>query len=180
MSKIILSMMVSVDGYTEGPDHDLSWHVWDGEMTTYMIDFFSTVDTFIYGRRSYELMLGYWPSQTDEFARIMNVTPKIVFSNTLEKVKWNSVLAKGRVADEIKALKARSDKDKVLFAGADLASTFISGDLIDEYRLIVNPVVLGKGTPLFKETQRLPLRLVETKTFSCGNILLRYLPQNHT
>lgn len=173
-------MMVSVDGYTEGPGKDISWHVWDGEMTTYMMEFFTTVDTFIYGRKSYELMLEHWPSQTDEFARIMNLTPKIVFSGTLKNVEWNSVLAKRKVADEVKALKAKSAKDKVLFAGADLAATFISGDLIDEYRLIVNPVALGKGTPLFNGTQRLPLKLMETKAFSCGNTLLRYLPQNRT
>ncbi len=173
-------MMVSVDGYTEGRDNDLSWHVWDKEMTSYMMDFFKTVDTFIYGRKSYELMLQYWPSETGEFAQVMNVTPKIIFSDTLKNVGWNSVLAKADVAAEIKELKTKSKKDKVLFAGADLASTFINSDLIDEYRLIVNPVVLGAGTPLFKDSPKIHLRLVETKAFLCGNVLLRYLPENRT
>lgn len=170
-------MMVSLDGYVEGPNRDITWHVWDNEMAEYMMGFFQTVDTFLYGRVSYELMLEYWPSQTGEFADVMNQTPKIVFSRTLDDVEWNSRLVRENVPEEIQRLKQKPGKDLVLFAGADLASTFIQHDLIDEYRLIVNPVVLGEGTPLFQDVQsRLGLRLTQSRSFRCGNVLLCYEP----
>lgn len=174
---VVLSMMVSLDGYTEGPNRDITWHVWDDEMADYMMGLFQTVDTFLYGRVSYELMLQYWPSQTGEFADVMNKTPKIVFSRTLDDVKWNSRLVKENVPEEIRKLKQQPGKDLVLFAGADLASTFIRNGLIDKYRLIVNPVVLGEGTPLFKDVQdQLNLRLTRSQSFRCGNVLLCYEP----
>lgn len=170
-------MMVSVDGYIEGPTNDITWHVWDDEMSEYMMGFFKTVDTFLYGRKSYELMIEYWPSQTGEFADIMNETPKLVFSRSLDSVEWNSELIKKNVADKINQRKEQQGKNMVLFAGADIASTFIKHDLIDEYRLIVNPVVLGSGTPLFKDVKdHLSLNLLQTKSFQCGNTLLCYEP----
>ncbi|MDR8393911.1 dihydrofolate reductase family protein [Aliifodinibius sp. S!AR15-10] len=88
MRKVILSMMTSVDGFIEGPGCDISWHVWDEEMSEYMMDFFQRVDTFLYGRKSYELMIDYWPSETGPFTDVMNITSKVVFSRTLEKVTW--------------------------------------------------------------------------------------------
>lgn len=170
-------MMVSADGYIEAPTTDITWHVWDDEMSEYMMGFFKTVDTFLYGRKSYELMIEYWPSQTGEFADIMNETPKLVFSRSLNSVEWNSELIKKNVADEINQRKDQQGKNMVLFAGADIASTFIKHDLIDEYRLIVNPVVLGSGTPLFKDVKdHLSLNLLQTKSFQCGNTLLCYEP----
>lgn len=178
MRKVVLSMMVSADGYIEGPNDDLTWHVWDDEMSEYMMGFFDTVDTFLYGRKSYELMIEYWPSQTGEFADIMNETPKLVFSRSLNDVEWNSELIKENVADEVRQRKKSHEdgrKNMVLFAGADIASTFIEHDLIDEYRLIINPVVLGNGTPLFKDVKkRLSLNLVQITSFQCGNTLLCY------
>jgi len=175
--KLVLSMMVSVDGYIEGPNDDITWHVWDEEMSEYMLGFFDTVDTFLYGRKSYELMIGYWPSQTGAFADIMNETPKLVFSRTLDEVNWNSRLIKENAADEVRQRKKISGKNMVLFAGADIASTFIEHNLIDEYRLIVNPVVLGNGTPLFKDLKnRLSLNLVQSTSFRCGNTLFCYEP----
>lgn len=167
--------MVSVDGYIEASNDDITWHVWDEEMSDYMMGFFDTVDTFLYGRKSYELMIGYWPFQTGAFADIMNETPKLVFSRTLDEVTWNSQLIKENVVEEIQQHKQQSGKNMVLFAGADLASTFIKHGLIDEYRLIVNPVVLGSGTPLFKEIEnQLNLKLLQAKLFQCGNTLLCY------
>lgn len=177
MRKVILSIMVSVDGYIEAPNDDITWHVWDDEMSEYMMGFFKTVDTFIYGRKSYKLMINYWPDQAGEFADIMNEMPKIVFSRTLDNVTWNSQLVKENAALEIQKQKKLPGKNMVLFAGADIASTFIKHDLIDEYRLIVNPVVLGGGTPLFKDVKDpLSLNLLQTKSFQCGNSLLCYEP----
>ena len=170
--------MMSLDGYIEGPNGDINWHVWNEEMSDYMMAFFKTVDTFIYGRKSYELMLTYWPFETGKFADIMNRTPKIIFSKTLDKVEWNSRLIKQNVIEEIQLEKRKTGKDLVLFAGADIASTFMENGLIDEFRLIVNPVVLGEGTSLFQVRNQMDLELLESRTFGCGNILLRYSSKN--
>lgn len=175
MRKVILSMMVSVDGYTEGKNPEENWHNWDDEMSVYMMNFFKTVDTFIYGRKSYEDMIAYWPQLSDEFATVMNETPKLVFSRTLDSVEWNSRLINEDGVNEIQRLKQKNGKDMVLFAGADLAETFIKNNLIDEYRLIVNPIVLGGRKPLFKNTEvTLDLELKDSTTFNCGNVILIY------
>ena len=169
--------MVSLDGFIEGENNDIDWHVFDDEMGEYMLNFMDTVDTFIYGRRSYELMLEYWPKAEGHFADVMNETPKIVFSKTLDKVIWNSRLVNDNVWEEMNAEKRKPGKDMVLFAGADLLTTFINLDLVDEYRLIVNPVVLGAGTPYFKDLHdQLNLKLTDSKTFTCGNVVLCYEP----
>ena len=101
----------------------------------------------------------------------MNQTKKLVFSRTLEKTSWNSRLIKANVVEEIQSLKKQEGKNMVLFAGADLAETFIKNNLVDEFRLIVNPVLLGKGKPLFKNVNEIyKLRLKDTIRFTCGNI----------
>jgi dihydrofolate reductase len=177
MRKVILSMMVSVDGYIEGQDPEYNWHNWDSEMAAYMMEFFKTVDTFIYGRKSYEAMIAYWPERNDEFANVMNQTKKLVFSRTLKKVIWNSTLINS--AEEIRFLKREEGEDMVLFAGADLAETFIKMNLIDEFRLIVNPILLGSGKSLFQNIDGIyNLKLKETISFNCGNIILIYEPLN--
>ncbi len=170
--------MVSIDGYIEAKDPEYYWHNWDEEMAGYMMGFFQTVDTFIYGRRSYQDMIAYWPQLDDEFAQVMNTTPKLVFSRTLGSVEWNSRLLREEGVEEIKRLKNQNGKNMVLFAGASLAETFIKSDLIDEYRLIVNPVVLGGGKPLFQNLENhFHLKLKETISFRCGNALVIYEPE---
>ncbi|MTI86943.1 MAG: dihydrofolate reductase [Balneolaceae bacterium] len=176
MRKIILSMMVTADGFFEGLEQDINWHIWDDEMSAYMMDFFDTVDTFIYGRKSYELMLQYWPEQNGPFAEIMNKTPKLVYSRKLQKATWNAEIVKEIDPDAIGRTKRQEGKDLALFAGADLASGFIKHGLIDEYRMIVNPVVLGEGVPLFKDVESMQLKLVHSQAFNCGNVLLCYQP----
>ncbi|WP_108244504.1 dihydrofolate reductase family protein [Muricauda brasiliensis] len=176
MRQVVLSMLMSLDGYIEGVNNNIDWHVWNDEMQAYMMEFLKTVDTFIYGRKSYELMLDYWPGQEGEFADIMNQTPKIVCSTTLQEAKMNARILKNDLVEEITKEKNKQGKNMVLFAGADLASSFMEHNLIDEYRLIVNPVALGEGTPLFQTKKGYTLTLVETKPFACGNILLTYKP----
>lgn len=179
MRKVILSMMVSVDGYTESQDPAENWHNWDEEMSAYMMNFMETVDTFIYGRKSYEDMIAYWPQLSDEFANVMNETPKLVFSRTLDSVEWNSRLIKEDGVNEIRRLKQQDGKDMVLFAGADLAETFIKNNLIDEYRLIVNPIVLTGRKPLFKNIEEpMDLGLKDSISFDCGNVILIYEPNS--
>jgi dihydrofolate reductase len=178
MRKVIVSIMLSLDGSFEGPNKDLDWHVWDDEMENYMDDFLNTVDAILLGRVAYQLLADYWPSSTQKVAPNMNNIPKIVFSKTLEKVEWkNSSLIKENIKEEMLRLKQQPGKDLVLFAGADITSTFLQLGLIDEYRIIVNPVILSNGKPFFKDmNDKLSLKLLNTKKFSCGNVILHYQP----
>ncbi|MBI3023430.1 MAG: dihydrofolate reductase [Thaumarchaeota archaeon] len=108
----------------------------------------------------------------------MNNMPKIVFSKTLDKVEWNNTrLVKGNIVEEISKLKQQPGKDLIIFGSAKLASSLINLGLIDEFRIMVNPVVLGKGNPLFEEIKdKISLKLLKTKTFGSGNVLLYYKP----
>jgi len=183
MRKVIYSMMVSLDGFIEGPNHEIDWIIIDEELHKFANDQQSAIDTYLHGRRMYEIMVAYWPTaDTDplapgyiiEFARIWQNMPKIVFSKTLAKVEWNSRLVRDNIAAEITRLKAQPGKDLAV-GGASIASTFMQLGLIDEYRLFVQPVILGSGTPFFPALDNtINLRLVETRTFSSGVVYLRY------
>ena len=183
MGKVIYSMNVSLDGFVEGPNRELDWVIVDEELHKHFNDQARAADTFLYGRRLYELMARDWPTADTnplapeyvvEFARIWKDKPKIVFSKTLEKVEWNSRLVRDNIADEIAKLKRQPGKDMDL-GGPTIASTFMRLGLIDEYQLLVHPVVLGGGTPFFPALDNpINLRLVETRTFGSGVVLLRY------
>ncbi len=183
MRKIILMMSVSVDGFIEGPDRELDWHMVDDELHSHFNEQLSAMGAFLNGRVTYELMAGSWPTaDTDpsstgpmvEFARIWRDMPKIVFSRTLERADWNTTVVRDLVTEEVMALKAQPGGDLVL-GGADLAAAFMRHDLIDEYRLYVHPIVIGQGKPLFQPSDaKIDLRLAETRTFGNGVVLLRY------
>jgi dihydrofolate reductase len=183
MSRVIYSMSVSLDGFVETPNRSLDWVIVDEELHRFFNDEARETGTFLYGRRLYELMAGYWPTADAdpsvpdfmvEFARIWRDKPKVVFSRTLEKVEWNSRLVRGDIAKEIARLKEQPGNDLAV-GGPNLASTFMRLDLIDEYRLFVQPVVLGAGTPFFTALDaKINLRLVETRTFRSGVVYLRY------
>ncbi len=178
MRKVILQMMVSLDGFIEGPNRELDWHVWDEEMEKKAHETLDSVDAILLGRVAYQLFADYWPKAADSIAPKLNQLPKIVFSKTLEKVEWsNSGLFKEDIAEEIPKAKQQPGRDLILYGGADIASAFMKLGLIDEYRLIVNPVVFGHGKPLFKNgIGRMSLKLLKTKTFKCGNVMLYYQP----
>jgi len=183
MRKVILFNMVTLDGFFEGPNGEIDWHNADEEFNEFAVDQVKSADGLIFGRVTYELMASYWPTpaaQADDpmVAEKMNTMPKIVFSRTLDKVEWNNTrLVKGDAVKEISQLKQEPGKDLLIFGSADLASNLTNLGLIDEYRIMVNPVVLGKGNPLFKDIkEKLNLRLLRTKTFSNGNVLLYYEP----
>lgn len=181
--RVVYSMSVSLDGFVETPKRSLDWVIVDEELHRFFNDEAREVGTFIYGRRLYELMANYWPtadadpSTPDymvEFARIWKDKPKVVFSTTLDKVEWNSRLVTDDIAGEITKLKAKSGDD-ISIGGPNLASAFMRLGLIDEYRLYLQPVVLGAGTPFFPAlSDPIHLRLVETRTFGSGVIYLRY------
>ncbi|MBI3660338.1 dihydrofolate reductase [Candidatus Acetothermia bacterium] len=184
MRKVIVFMLTTLDGFFAGPNGELGWHNVDEEFNEFAIDQLNSVDTLLFGRVTYQLMASYWPTPaatTDDpiIAEIMNTMPKIVFSKTLGKVEWNNTrLVKDNIAEEISKLKQQSGKDMIIFGSSDLASTLTKLGLIDEYRIMVNPVVLGNGKPLFKGIKdKLNLKLLKTKTFSSGNVLLYYQPR---
>jgi len=184
MRKVIYSMPVSLDGYIEGPNGDFDWSKPDNELHQHFNDQELETGLHLYGRRLYEVM-GYWrtvdingpdPLVEREFAARWREVPTIVFSRTLSHVEGNATLIQDDIAGFIKRQKAQEGKDLVL-GGAGIGATFIRLGLVDEYRLYVFPVVLGRGKPFFPALDKpLKLHLVATQTFGSGVVLLRYRP----
>ena len=183
MRKLFVFNLVTLDGYFEGPNREIDWHNVNAEFNDYAIDMLNSVDVLIFGRVTYELMASFWPTpdaiKNDPIvAEKMNTLPKIVFSRTLEKADWyNTRLVKADIEEEIKKIKKQSGRDIALLGSGSILSQFARQGLIDEYRIMVNPVVLGNGKPLFEGIKdRLNLILTKTRTFDNGNVLLYYQP----
>jgi dihydrofolate reductase len=190
MRKVILSTNVTLDGYMAGLNGELDWHFenWNEKMAEYAFGQLTMTDTILMGRVTYESMAEYWPEaeanpkgtrMDTEFARMMNTLPKIVFSTTLKEAGWNnSRIVRKNIEKEVKALKQQPGKDIIIWGGVRIVSTFISLGLIDEYRIFVAPVVLGRGLPLFKDiNDSFNLRLLKSRAFRNGVILLTYEPK---
>jgi dihydrofolate reductase len=183
MRRVFLFMMVTLDGFFEGPNHDIDWHNVDEEFNEFAIQQLDDVDTLLFGRVTYEGMASYWPTQFAKendpvVADKMNTVPKIVFSRTLDKAEWNnSRLVKEHIAEEVSKLKQQQGRDLAIFGSSDLAVSLLQMGLIDELRIMVNPVVLGNGKRLFAGIdEKLNLKLLKTQTFRSGNVLLYYQP----
>lgn len=183
MRKVILFNMMTLDGFFEGPDHDISWHNVDDEFNEFAIQQLNSAGGLIFGRVTYEMMASYWPTSQaigddPEVADKMNSIPKIVFSRSLQQADWNNTrLVNGDAAEELAKLKQETGKDLFIFGSADLAAALTRQRLIDEYRIMVAPVVIGRGTPLFKDINgSLKLKLLQSRTFHNGNVLLYYQP----
>ena len=181
MRTVIYSMSVSLDGFIAGPDGSIDFAAPDDELMAFHNDQSRELAAHLTGRKLYEEMLP-WETEGEnrsdpravEFARIWKAIPKVVFSMTLTSVHGNATLATGTVEAEISRLRDGSDGD-LSVGGAGLAAELIQGDLIDEYRLFVNPLVLGAGTPFFPQRRdRLELQLAEQFTFGSGVVYLRY------
>src|SRR5207302_1147557 len=180
MRKIVLMMSVSLDGFIEGPNGEIDWHMVDDELHSHFNEQLSAMGAFLNGRVTYELMAEFWPTADEdpsstppmvEFARIWRDMPKIVFSRTLERADWNTTVVRDVVPQEVMELKAQPGGDLAL-GGADLAASFMRHDLIDEYRLYIHPIVIGRGKPLFRPSDtKIELRLAETRTFGNGVVL---------
>ena len=183
MRRIVVHMSISLDGFIEGPDRDIAWHRMDEELHQYVNDRLRSMDAFLSGRRSYELMADFWPTADAdpessaavvEFAEIWRSTPKIVYSRTLDVAHWDTTIVRDVIPDEVRALKAEGDGDLAL-GGADLIHVFRGHDLVDEYRIFVHPVLVGHGKPLFWTLDAsADLTLLETRAFRNGVVLLRY------
>jgi dihydrofolate reductase len=183
MRKIIFQNMISIDGYFEGSNREIDWHNVDDEFNNEAIEFLNTIDTLLFGRITYELMANYWPTpaaKTDDpiIAEKMNALRKVVITKTLDKADWeNTIIIKNNFIEEIKKIKGQSGKDIAIFGSSDLSVLLIENNLIDEIRIMINPIVLGNGKPLFKGIKnRLKLELIKTKTFKSGNVALFYKP----
>ncbi|TWP47516.1 dihydrofolate reductase [Lentzea tibetensis] len=183
MRKLILSISISLDGFIEGPNREIDWHMVNDEYHEYINNVLRAMSMFHQGRVTHELMAAYWPTAdqdpeagrwTKDFAGIWRDMPKHVYSKTLDDTAdWNTTVKREVDPDEINELKRQPGGDMVV-GGADLASAFRDLDLIDEYHLYVTPVLIGAGNPLFKHGSLQQLTLAETRTFSNGVVLLRY------
>jgi len=184
MAKLIVYNSVSLDGYFAGPDGDLSWgHSPDAEWQKFVEENAKGGGRLLFGRITYELMASYWPTPAaikayPIVAERMNSLPKIVFSRTLNKADWNNTtLVKGDLAAEVRKLKRDSGLDMVVMGSGSIVSQLAPEGFIDEYQLVVCPVILGKGRTMFEGLkEKLPLKLARTRPFRNGNILLCYQP----
>lgn len=184
MSQLYFFNLVSLDGYFEGPNNDLSWHNVDAEFADFAIEQLKATETILFGRKTYEMMANFWLSdeaKTDDpiTAEMMNSKAKIVFSHSLAKAEWdNTRLIRDKAAEEVAKLKASSEKEIAIFGSANLATTLFKAKLIDELRILLNPVILGGGTPLFNPNYpKLKLALTKVREFKSGNVLLCYTPE---
>jgi dihydrofolate reductase len=183
MRSVTYSMNVSLDGYIVGPDGGFDWTVPDPEVFRFWIDEIREVGVHLLGRRLYETML-YWETADQdhslddaelEWAALWKPLPKVVFSTTLSAVQGNARLAAGGLAEEIERLRAEPGKGDIAIGGATLAAEAAALGLIDEYRAMVYPVLVGGGIPFFPQRERrVDLELVETRTFSSRVVYLRY------
>ncbi len=179
LRKIIVSNMVSLDGFIAGPNGELGWFVWDRELERYTVEMMGTVDAIIFGRVTYEVMAKYWPNDTvnDPYIKErMNSLPKIVFSRTLQKVDWNnSSLVPVIDPERISRMKKMAGKNIVVLGSGGIVSALTKLGLIDEYRIIVNPVILGEGKSMFKGLEEIQkLKLVYTRQLGSGVAILTY------
>ncbi len=181
MGKIILFNMMTLDGLFAGPAGALDWHHVDSEFNDFAINQLDTAAGLFFGRVTFQGMASYWPTemavQNDPtVAKKMNDIPKFVFSRTMDRVDWqNTRLIKDHAIEEAKRIKQGAGKDIFVFGSAGLAASFIQQDLIDEFRIMVNPLILGKGQPLFADVrERIELKLIHARVFENGNVLLSY------
>jgi dihydrofolate reductase len=187
MGKIIVFNLITVDGFFAGPKGEIDWHNYDEEMGAHSVEQMKTLGALIFGKTTYDLMASYWPTpegikSEPVVAGIMNSIPKIVFSKTLKEVKdgkiWKNVYVFHEIRpEEIIQMKKKEDKDIAIFGSGEIVQQLTALGLIDEYRLVVNPLFLGQGKLLLTNigTKR-NLKLIATRVFQNGNVLLNYQP----
>jgi dihydrofolate reductase len=180
MRKVIASEYVTLDGVMDMEAGE-TWHFpyWNDELEKFAHDQLFAADALLLGRVTYQGFAASWPSITDEqgFADRMNNLPKFIASRTLKEAQWNAALIKGDVVDEVSKLKQQSGQDILIYGSGELVRALMRQGLIDEYRLLVHPVVLGSGKRLFPDgVETKVLRLVDTMATSMGVVILTYQP----
>jgi dihydrofolate reductase len=183
MGKVIFLMNVSLDGYIETPDHSLDWTITDDELHTWFNERLRSTEVSVYGRRLFEVMNAHWPTADSdptatgpmlEFGRIWNAKPKVVVSSSMQAAPPGWRLTSGDPETILEELR-RDFSGDLEIGGPTLAAGFIRRGLVDEYELVVHPVILGGGTPFFPDLERpAGLRLLETRTFSSGVVYLGF------
>jgi dihydrofolate reductase len=190
MRKIKLQMQMSLDGFVCGAEGEMDWLVadWDEVLRNYVTCLTNSADTFLMGRATGEGMAVYWPtvpgnpeSREEEkwMAEKLNRSPKIVFSRTVTHINWTNVRVANDIVEEVRELKKEPGKDILIYGGAGIVSSFIRENLIDEYHLFINPVIIGRGKTIFnnvKETMN--LKLVKTTYSNADIVVLQYIPEN--
>ena len=186
MRKLIVFNHVSLDGYFTDANGDMSFarnDTPDTEWDEFVAGNAGGGGTLVFGRVTYDLMVSFWPTpmaaqQMPDVAERMNNLPKVVFSRTLDKASWNNTkLVKGDLAAEIRKMKKEEGEGMVIFGSGTIVSQLAQAGLIDEYQIVVDPVVLGKGRTMFDGIkEKLTLKLKQTRTFGNGNVLLSYEP----
>jgi dihydrofolate reductase len=187
MRKLIVFNNVTLDGYFAGKDGDISWFKgnMDPEFTAFVLENAIAGGTLAFGRVTYEMMASYWQtpeaSENDPvIAERMNNLPKVVFSKTLDRARWNNTtLVKTDLAEEVRKLKKHPGKDIAILGSGQIVAQLAQAGLIDEYQIVLNPVIVGQGKTMFEGiAKNLALKLTKTRTFGNGNIVLWYVPRN--
>jgi len=183
VGKLTYLMNVSLDGFVAAPDGSLEWSIVDDELHGWFAEHMRDISVSLYGRRLYEIMAAYWPTgDTDPdateamraFARHWQATPRVVFSTTLDSVDHNSRLARGDIADVLADVRREFDGD-IEVAGPTLAAQFIRRGLVDEFGLVIHPVVLGAGKPYLPDLESpIALRQTEMRRFESGVVYVGY------
>lgn len=184
MAQLIAFIMTSLDGFYEGPgERELDWHNVDAEFNEFAVAQLDEAGTLVFGRRTYDLMAEFWPSDEaiandPQVASRMNAMDKIVCSSTMSRADWSgTTLVSGDAVEAIAELKSSAERDLLVLGSQELTGSFATAGVLDELRVMVNPVTLGRGKSLFMHTMvRVPLQLVGNRRFSSGNVLLTYRP----
>jgi len=185
MRKLKLQVQMSIDGFVGGPNGELDWMTWnwDDELKNFVTELTDPIDTVILGKNMSDGFIKHWenvsksPDDPNYSAGVkFTEVPKVVFSNTLKESTWkNTTLASGDLTEEVNKLKAIEGNYIMVYGGASFVSSLIDAQLIDDYYLFINPVLVGKGLRIFSETpKKVDLKLVESKKYNCGITVLHY------
>ncbi|MFL5573912.1 MAG: dihydrofolate reductase family protein [Gemmatimonadaceae bacterium] len=182
MRRLHVFNSVTLDGYFSGPDGDLSWaHKSDPEWNEFVAGNAKGESALLFGRKTYEMMVAFWPTpaameQFPDVAKGMNDAPKIVFSRTLKKSPWkNTTVVSGDPAEEVRKLKNQNGAGMTLLGSGTIVAQLTDARLVDQYQVVVNNVVLGKGRTMFEGVKnKLDLKLANTRSFKNGNVVLTY------
>jgi dihydrofolate reductase len=178
-------MMITADGYHADPDDGLAWHHVDHDFNRFAMTQLRDAGTLVFGRVTYEAMAAYWPTPVaheahPDVADAMNATPKVVVSRTITDVTWpGTQVISTDVEKELAKLKEQPGRDIVIQGSSTLTASLLPTGLIDELRIMVNPIILGRGKPLFAGARTTDLTLLKTEQFTSGNVLLCYQPIAH-
>lgn len=184
MRKLTVFNFISLNGYYKGQDNDISWHRHGAEEGTFSADSLKADNILLFGRVTYEMMAFWWPSPMaaeayPEVAKGMNAAEKIVFSTIIEQPKWNNTtVMHGDIVSRIRQMKQQPGKNMTILGSGSIVSQFAEAGLIDEYQIMIDPIVLGEGTSIFKGLKHnLNLTLTDSKVFKSGVVLLSYKPE---